>query len=430
MILGVTSVRGQDVRPASATPALTVEAAMARALANHPRIGAARENVRAARGSRLTARSWANPTLNYQSENMPLSGRPALLSREVMTFAMLPLEPLYQLWPRSSQASAEVRAAEADLRGIRRDIAVGAAAAFYSVASAELSVDALGNVRLWLDSLVEYTRARVREGAAAEVDLIRLEVEHGRAETELALARVDLARAQARLSTFVGSDSISIAIQIDSAAPISTIANSDLVARATSSAPSLQAAQARADAARAGLAVERSRMVRELGVMAGVKTMEGTRTLMAGFSLSLPLFDQNRGEIQRADARQRMVTFEREAVTREVIADVTALHAAYVALSNQLASMQGSLLRRAEEARRVAQGAYREGATSIVQVLDAARALSEARHIYHRALFARQMSLIELNAALGVDDAASLLRPPLLMTPSANSRQLGRDDDR
>ena len=116
-----TSARAQEAAPQQ--NALTVEAAIARALATHPRIGAAQQSVRAARGTRLTARSWTNPTLNYQSESMPAAMSANALDREVMTFAMVPLEPLYQLWPRSARASAELRAAEADLASTRRMIA-------------------------------------------------------------------------------------------------------------------------------------------------------------------------------------------------------------------------------------------------------------------------------------------------------------------
>jgi cobalt-zinc-cadmium efflux system outer membrane protein len=137
--------------------------------------------------------------------------------------------------------------------------------------------------------------------------------------------------------------------------------------------------------------------------MTGVKGTAGTHSMMSGVSLSLPLFDQNRGEIQRAEAQKRGATFDRQAAEREVVADVTATVAAVETLSSQLARMQDGLIRRAEEARRVAEGAYREGATPLTQVLDAARALAEARQLYHRALFSREQAVIELNSSFDAD---------------------------
>jgi outer membrane protein, heavy metal efflux system len=407
--------------------ALTLGAAISRALATHPSVGAADQAVRAAKGTRLTARSWSNPSFNYQREEAssaaPGHGTTAM-SRETMTFGMLPLEPIYQLWPRASQASAEVRAAEADLGAARRTIALNAAAAFFSVASAQVSVEALVDVRGWLDSLVAYTRARVGEGAAAEVDLIRLEVEHGRVQTDLAMARVDLARSRAQLARMVGTDSFALAAATDTfevGAPLP--AREALLTLARERRPELLAARARVDAARSGVSVERSRIVREVGVMAGVKTMAGSRSLMTGISLPVPLFDQNRGEIRRADANRRIAAFELEQVEREVAADVSASYAAVQALTEQLDLMQGSLLRRAEEARRIAEAAYREGATSLIQVLDAARAFAEARQVYYRAQFARQQSILELNAAIGASDVAGLLSAPTSSIPPRREDQ-------
>ena len=141
--------------------------------------------------------------------------------------------------------------------------------------------------------------------------------------------------------------------------------------------------------------------------MVGAKATQGTRTLMTGLSLPIPLFDQNRGEMQRADAQRRIAVFEREQLRRQVTADVSGSYAAVQALTEQLSLMRDSLLRRAEESRRIAEAAYREGATSLVQVLDAARALAEARQVYHRALFARQQNLLELSAAIGADEGAT-----------------------
>lgn len=385
---------------------LTVSEAMSRALATHPRIGAAAEAVHAARGIRLTARSWTNPTFSQQTENGGFPGRAAPLGidREVMTTGTLSLAPLYQLWPRAASASADVRAAEADLIGARRAIALDAAAAFYAMAVAQVSVDALIDVRSWLDSLVAYTRPRVREGAAAEVDLIRLEVEQGRAETDLAMARVDFARARARLAVVVGVDSFTVAaIDTTTVAPLLPPLASLLIL-ARQQRPELIAANARVDAARAGATMERTNIVRDIAVTAGVKTMAGTRSFMTGLSFPVPLFDQNRGEIQRAEARRRIAAFERQQVEREIAADVTASYAAVQTLSEQAALLHGGLLRRAEEARRIAEAAYREGATPLVQVLDAARALAEARQVYYGALFAHQQSTLELSAAIGSGD--------------------------
>jgi cobalt-zinc-cadmium efflux system outer membrane protein len=347
--------------------------------------------------------------LTYQVENagFPGQGSPTGLDRETSAFAMLPLEPAYLLRSRAARASAQVRAVGADLRSTRRQLTLQATATFYSTALGQVEVAALDDNRAWVDSLIRYTAARVKEGAAAEVDLIRLEVERDRAETDLALARVELARSHAALGSLIGSTDFVVDVSSVSGTAPMRLSVPDLKSALTTAStlrPEIAAAEARVDVASAGVALERTSVFRQFGLIAGVKSTAGTRSMMTGMSFSLPLFDQNRGEIQRAEAERRIAEFDRQSAEREVVADVTATVAAVETLSAQLAHMQDGLIRRAEEARRVAEGAYREGATPLTQVLEAARALAEARQLYYRALFAREQAVIELNSSLGAFD--------------------------
>ena len=398
---------------AQAQRSLTLEETIRRVLDTHPSIGAAAEAVEASRGTRLTARSWANPILNYEIEHEPAPGSHSIpvMERKTMAFAMLPLEPIYQISARSEKTSAEVRRSEGNLRETRRLLVLRATSVFFRTAAAEVAVEANQEVRVWLDSLIAYTRTRVEEGVAAEADLIRLEVEQGRVETDVAMATVPLHRARSARGGLVGFDTVAIARGVDSVfQPVALPAIEVLLEAARMNRPDLAAADANVDAMRAGVRVERTAVVRELGVMAGVMTMSGERSLMAGISMPLPLFDQNRGEIRRASAEQRAAVLERSLVGRQLVADVVTAHAAVRELSMVVARLGTGFVRRAEEGRRIAEGAYREGATPLVQVLDAARAFAEARMVYARASFALRESLIELNVSLGTEDLSALTR--------------------
>ena len=397
---------------AQAQRALTLEETIRRVLDSHPSIGAAAEAVQASHGTRLTARSWANPVLNYEIEHEPASGSNSIpvMERKTMGFAMLPLEPIYQIRARAAKAGAELRRSEANLRDTRRLLVLRAASAFFITATAEVALEANQEVRGWLDSLITYTRTRVEEGVAAEADLIRLEVEQGRVETEVAMATLELLRARSELGVLVGSDSVAIARGVDSVGPpISLPSIEVLLETARRNRPDATSANANVDVMRAGVSMERTAVVREIGLMAGVMTMSGERSLMAGMSMPLPLFDQNRGEIRRASAQQRAAVFERTLVSRQIAADVVSAHAAVRELSSLVARLGAGFVRRAAEGRRIAEGAYREGATPLVQVLDAARAFAEARLVYARASFALRESLVELNVALGAEELTAAL---------------------
>jgi cobalt-zinc-cadmium efflux system outer membrane protein len=387
--------------PTQRRASLTLDEAIQAAVTN-PSVMAARERVAAARGSLRTARTWSNPTLSYQVENAPLPGSNASgLEREESMFAMLPLEPLYQLGPRVRRARLEVTAANYELSEARRVTVVAASAAFFRAAAAQIAVRSATEVNAWLDSLIAYTSNRVREGATAEADLLRLQVESGRADVDLAMARIDLARELAELSVFTGIEIDSVSVDPRTSSPTSAMLLSSpdsLAALALARRPDVAASFNRVQAAAAGISTERRAIVREIGAMAGVKKMEGERSLMAGLSIPFPLFDRNAGEIQRAQAEQRAAAFEYDQVRRRVGSEIRAAFGATVALESALNKTR-NLVARAEESRRIAEAAYREGAIPLTQVIEAARALADARQADARAYFGWRAAFIELTSS-------------------------------
>jgi len=416
-LLPQRAISQQSPRP------LTLEQVLRSVVERHPLVEAAEARLRGARGARSTARALPNPVFTYQVENAAFPGgaTPVGLDRETSVLATLPLEPLWQRWSRASRAGAEVRAADAELALARRDVVLDAARAFYRVALAQVSVRGAADIEESLDSLVRFNRTRVAEGVAAEGDLIRVEVERDRAMTERALQEADLARARAELLPFLGDTQrtsatlASLVIAVDDSVLGAVLpTEEELTARALTSRPDVVAARARARAAGAETGYQRALLVRQLGLTFGAKTTGGVRSMVAGLSLPIPLFDQNRGEVGRA-AGERTAT-ERELAWTELraSAEVAGAYEAACVLGEQVSRLKGSFLSRAEESRRVALAAYQEGAAPLFQVIDATRTLAEARLTYYRAQFAEREGLFELYAASGLD----LLAPFTAGTPT------------
>ena len=379
------------------TRSITLEEAIQAATTN-PSIGVARERVRAAKGMLRTASAWTNPTLTYQVEKAPLPGAKSVaLEREESFFAMLPLAPLYQLGPRAARARYEVVSAENELRDARRMTSLAASSSFFRAAAAQVAVRSNEDVGRWLDSLVAYTTNRVKEGAAAEVDLLRLQVERGRADVDLAMSRMNLARELAELSALTGIEADSVRIDFSSSIDSTRAYGSldSLVANALARRPDLSAANARVNAAASAVASERRAVFRDLDAMGGIMKMEEGRSLMAGVSIPFPLFDRNAGEIQRARAEQKVAELERELTRRQIVSGIRSGFTATTSLQSALVK-SSTLVSKAEESRRITEAAYREGAVPLSQVIDAARALAEARQSYAMAFFGWKDALFEL----------------------------------
>lgn len=394
----------------SATGAgLTLAEVLDAAIAHHPLVQAAGARLMAAEGSRRTAAALDNPSLNYQLENTPFPGqspRPGL-DRETSVFLTFPLEGLYQRAPRVRRADQEVEAGRAAVASARRTVALDAARAFYRVAAAQVAARSAEDIRASLERLAAFNRTRVAEGAVAEGELIRVEVELGRAGTSLALERIELGRARAELAAFLGEGRApgSGFVVSEDPGPSWTVPCplDDLVVLAKRIRPDLSEARARVAAAGAEEVIQRSLVFRQLGASFGVKRIGDTDAMIAGLGVSVPVFNRNRGESQRATgervaAEQELVWAERRA--RE---QIQGAYEAARLLTEETGRLEGSLLGRAEESQRIALAAYQEGATSLLQVLDATRTLGDVRLLSYRTAFSQRLSLLELSTAAGVD---------------------------
>jgi cobalt-zinc-cadmium efflux system outer membrane protein len=331
------------------------------------------------------------------------------MSRENMTRAMLPLESIVQRFPRARRADAELRAAEAEANADRQHLALEAARAYYRTALAQVAVEAARDIAAWLDSVVAYNRMRYEEGVAAEADLIRTELERDRSLADATIQEAELARAAAELAAFLGPilPGSRMAVVIDSTPLAMVLAAPD--AAAMSLRPDVRAARERLTAATAGVSTQRSMIVRQLGVTFGTKQSAGTTSMLAGISLPLPLFDPNRGEIARASAERDAAGFELSALDRKARAELVGaqeaarLLTARAVLLTRAVEGRPAFLARADEARRIALGAYREGAAPLLQVIDAARAWGDARLVFYRTLYAQHESIAMLLLARGDD---------------------------
>src|SRR5258705_7127482 len=276
---------------------------------NNPLLGAANARVRAAHGGLSSAKTWSNPVVSLESQQMSEQGHGLPASqREIMTTATLPLEPFYQRGPRIQRAQALIRAGEADVLTQRQQVAIHAADTYYEVALAEVNVSATRSLAQWFDTVVTYNSVRVREGVTAEADLIRSELERDHVLNELAMAESELARAEADLQTFIraGRDAAGIEVDVDS---VPLVASRIIT---TNVRPEVEAARQRALASEAAAVGEKRMFLRELGAMVGTKRMGGSSSLVTGFTVPFPLLDQNRGSISAARAERDAAKFDLE----------------------------------------------------------------------------------------------------------------------
>lgn len=364
----------QEVAP------LTLQDAIARAVRADPGLRAATAGVDAARGGLRQARVRPNPTLDAEVENF--NGRDDLRGFDgaETTFSLSQeVELGGQRGARMRLADRELHGAELDrvLRGLElvRDVQ----SAYYAALAAEELV-AIERERLaTADSL---SRSVARRVAAARDPLMAgARAEAGVAEARIALTRAqaEAATARARLASFIGGDEGFTLIAADFALPRASDHEHGLLG---DQSPDIARLTVERDRFGAAVSVERSLAWQNPTLSFGYRRFEdrsGDGALVAGVSIPLGVFDRNQGAVARARAEQRRSENELEAARRSLTREYAALERAIASDAAAVRATEEEVIPQAERALTLAQDGYDRGAFSYLDVLEAQRALSDAR---------------------------------------------------
>ena len=191
-----------EVSAAAELPTLDLTEALRRAADSDPGLAGAEARARAAEAAVRQADVRPNPTLGLGVENLPSIGGGGLADRtEVSLTYSQELERGGDRYARTGRARGEADLVAAEARVRRLDRLEQAQLAYVDVLVAEAELD-VARQRLALAERV-YTETARRVAAArdplfagsrAEAELVQAEIDVDRAETELRLARVVLAK--------------------------------------------------------------------------------------------------------------------------------------------------------------------------------------------------------------------------------------------
>jgi cobalt-zinc-cadmium efflux system outer membrane protein len=125
--------------------------------------------------------------------------------------------------------------------------------------------------------------------------------------------------------------------------------------------------------------------------------------LGTGLSFALPLFNRNQGEIARTRSEVVRARAAADAVRAQVVADVETAYVAQQASEERVGLYERIYLRQSQESRQIAEFAYRKGATSILDLLDAERTDRATRLAYRQALADQVTRRAQLESAVAGD---------------------------
>lgn len=306
-------------------------------------------------------------------------------------------------------ARASLESAEASETAARFRTAMATDAAYYAVlADRELSRVANDRLRRAEEQL-GVARVRVLAGEAIAPDSLQLLLEVNRAKLDVLSRDSALVTSRLRLGRQVGLSGPADAAPIDSAVPPQLpLTLEDAIAEMRLRGPDVEAARAAERRADAIVLAEREQYLPAitLGAVTGAYDAEmfpsASRRTQLAVTVSLPIWNGGQRElaVARARAERNVARAERQDSERgaaEVIAQ--AYHGYLTSRAGIELAISGVTV--SSENFRVQRARYREGATTILDLLEAQVALSEAEARLVQARYSARLALAQIESLLG-----------------------------
>lgn len=342
----------------------------------------ARLAVKTAQANLLSADTAPNPVLSVNASQIRpsrIGSTPYIQLADTVARIDVPLERGGKRRARTGAAHALVDAARDDLASAQRDMREAVYDAYFDLKAAENRVDILQSIaHSYADSLALATRQQ-HAGALSNGDLARQSVEAARARTDVTQSITQWHAAQLALATLIGRDTQSDTLATSNDWPTPDQSGTQAADLLAIQRPDVLAEQARVEAARRNL--DGAHALRHQDVTVGVQyeRAEGDvgvgSSVGLGLSIPLPVRNRYRGEVDAAATALIQAEAEERKATAVAAADITIARQALQEAAERRREFDESQLPAARKAAEVAEFAYKNGATSLIELLDARRSL-------------------------------------------------------
>ncbi len=391
---------------AFAQSTLTLEEAIAQALQGHPLLTAGAERVTVAEGHLRQAALRYNPRLVLQQENTRFgTAPPNRYWREADSFVYLQqtVETGNRRDLRAGVAAQQVKRAELERELTSKHIVARVKHAYWIASGAQAVRRLLKESRDNFGRIIEFHEARVREGAMAEADLLRVRLEGERLNVAINAALLESQRSRIDLFREMGRTEfpeVTMAGPLDGPAAPPMTADAD---RALAERTELKLGRTDIERSRASLRLQQAQSRPNVDALLGYKRTQGLNTLIGGVQFDLPLSNRNQGNIEMAAAEIRVAEANLAASSAVVRAEVAAAQREIEIRQRQLTGVLVPMLGQARQSAEIARAAYMEGGADLLRLLDSERVRLETEILYVRTLAEYRQSLAAIEAAMGVN---------------------------
>ena len=382
-------------------------------LDSNPRLGEVSWAIETARGRAIQAGLYPNPTVNVTGNEISDRTGPggiwtAYAGQEFVTANKLGLD----------QAAALKRVDQASLKLMteRYQVFTKVRQAYFEALTLQKRADILSNLVKLAEKSVNNSKALLKAEEAAELDVIQLEIDLERYGADLDATRKALPGAYRKLAASVGIQDMPIKrLSGDLDSTLQEYNLDQISTYVLSIHPEIRSAQIGVEHARLILQRAKVEPIPNITVGTGYTHQGQNRSddWDIGFSVPLPLWNKNQGNILSAETNINVALNQTERVQNELMSQLAIAYSAYASARERAERYQVSILPKAQRTYDLSMVAYQGGQFEYLRVLEAQRSVAEANLELIRSMSEMWLAASEI-AGLMLEDQWPLAPVPPL----------------
>jgi outer membrane protein, heavy metal efflux system len=394
---------------AQGTTMITLDQAIDLALAHNHALNASRTLILQNQAQEITANLRPNPTLNFDTQFLPIFQPSAFGGDNLSQVQQFDLGVGY-LFERGHKRQRRLQAAvdqtnvsKAQVSDSERSLAFDVAQQFVAVLLAESTLRFAELDLKSFENTVTISEEQYKAGYISEGDYLKIKLQLLQFQTDVSSAKLARVQGLVALRLLLGYEAVPANYDVVGDLTYRPLPGTveDMQAKALQNRPDYRASILGVTAAQSQIELAKANARQDVSSTFDYTHTAGENSASVFASIGLPFFDRNQGEIARTKYALLQAQQTQASSNDTVMSDVSS---AYEALRSNEEIVQlyiSGYLKQAEESRDISEYAYKRGASSLLDYLDAERSNRATQLGYRQAVADYMTALEQLKDAVG-----------------------------
>jgi cobalt-zinc-cadmium efflux system outer membrane protein len=388
---------------------ISLDDAIQMALQHNHNLLAERSTIQQSQAEEITANLRPDPVLLWDAQFLPIF-QPSQFSSNYLDNDVQFDVGLSYLFERGQKRQHRLEAAKdqtavttSQVADDERSLTFNVAQDFVNVELAESTLDLAQEDLGSFQNTLAISQAQYNAGDISEDDLLKIKLQQLQFQTDVSQARLAAVQDLSDLRQLVGYESAPADYDVAGQFEYQQIPGNleDFQNTALQNRPDLRAAQQGITAANSQYELQKAIGKRDVTAQINYTHIADVNTASLFGQIQLPIFDRNQGEIERTRYAIGQAREQAQSTNGQVLTDVRDAYENLRSNDEIVSLYRSGYLDEAQQDRDISEYAYRRGAASLLDFLDAERSYRATQLAYRQALAAYLLAVEQLREAVG-----------------------------